>query len=357
MKNLFLLLMFFVPLGVKSKSPELTDDELKSSLPKIIRTCCAFGNELKLIALPFIKFTDITSYDQIGSHRYLGNDSEMNGIIYTKHGGFIDIAHMRDVADWTAFLYKLIKKTQTEKNQFFEMKLGHEGGAKKLVLRLPKNLTDDDAIRLAGKIAYDLSVWHEIATWYGNSYLPLIKERYSAFSVEDAYSNLLGAHVGMEAIRSDLPYNEAVTMSISQKLKELVPARSIEETENAMNSVKNLWWTNEAYIPSGKVLLKREFVVYGDSLYPRLLPDMLNFKGNGLPIISNTALNQNLDDYYDLKINLNYKFPYKRIFLNLNHESEGSPERTITQRDFQTLINEGTSKNRKKYPVDIYQFD
>jgi hypothetical protein len=87
------------------------------------------------------------------------------------------------------------------------------------------------------------------------------------------------------------------------------------------------------------------------------LPDMLNFKSKGLPIISNTAHNQNLDDYYDLKINLNYKFPYKRIFLNPSYASKRSPERTITQRDFQTLINEGTSKNRKKYPVDVYQFD
>jgi hypothetical protein len=357
MKNLFVIILFFFSFGADAKSPDLTDEELKSAPPKIIRTCCSFGYEVKLFALPFVKFTDITSYNQLGNHQYLGSEAEMNGIIYTQKGGFIDVAHMRDVADWTAYLYKLIKKSQREKVPYFEMKLGYEGGTKKLKLKIPEGFHDDDAIKLAGKIAYDISVWHEIATWYGNSYLPLIKERYSAFSVEDAYSNLLGAHVGMEAIKSNLPYNDAVTMIITQKLKELIPAKSIKETEMAMNSVKNLWWTDEAYMPSGKVLLKREFVVYGDSLYPRLLPDMFNFKGKGLLIISKTADNQNLDDYYDLKINLNYKFPYKRIFLNPNHESEGSQERTITQRDFQTLINEGTSKNRKKYPVDVYQFE
>ncbi|MDP3432015.1 MAG: DUF4056 domain-containing protein [Bacteroidota bacterium] len=50
-------------------------------------------------------------------------------------------------------------------------------------------LTDNDLVNLAGKIAYDLSVWHEIATWFGASTIPFVPERYSSFSVEDVYSN------------------------------------------------------------------------------------------------------------------------------------------------------------------------
>ena len=357
MKNIVLILFLFNSIVILAKSPDLSDDELMSSLPKIIRSCCSFGHEVKMFALPFIKFTQITSFDQLGSHKYLGNKEEMNGIIYTQHGGFVDIAHVRDVADWTAFVYNLIKKTQKEKNPHLEMKLGKEGGTKKLILKIPQEFTDEDAIKLAGKIAYDISVWHEIATWYGSSYLPLIPEGYSAFSVEDAYSNLTGVHIGMEAIRSDLPYNEAVTKILSNKLLELIPVKNKDETAAAMNAVKEVWWTGEASMPSGKVLLKREFCVYGDSLYPRLLPDMSAFHRKPLPIYTKTDQGQDLNDFYDIRIKLNLKFPYKRIFLNSPDSDDGKGDKTITQRDFQTLISYGTSKNRKKYPIDLYQFE
>jgi hypothetical protein len=355
MRNIFLIL--FIPYIIFGKSPKLSNDDLETSPPKIIRTCCSFGHEVKMFALSFIKFTQITSFDQLGSHQYLGNKAEMNGIIYTQYGGFVDIAHVRDVADWTAFVYNLIKRTQNEKNPHLEIKLAKEGGTKKLLLKIPQEFTDEDAIILAGKIAYDVSVWHEIATWYGNSFIPFISEGYSAFSVEDAYSNLFGAHVGMEAIRSELPYNEAVTAILNKKLSELIPVENIDETAAAMNAVKDIWWTDKAYMPSGKVLLKREFVVYGDSLYPRLLPDKCTVHRKALPIYTKTNSGQDFNDFYDLTIKLNLRFPYKKIFLNNSNSSVGKDDKTITQRDFQTLITYGTSKNRKKYPIDIYQFE
>jgi hypothetical protein len=355
MKSLVLFSLLLISITTFGKSPDLTDDELKSVPPKIIRTCCSFGYEVKLFALPFVKFTDITAYDLLGKHKYLGDEAEMNGIIYTKRGGFIDVAHMRDVTDWTAYLYKLIKRTQKEKLSSFELKLGYEGGSKKLKLRIPEGFSDEDAVRLAGKIAYDISVWHEIATWYGNSYLPLIKERYSAFSVEDAYSNLLGSHVGMEAIKSDLPYEEAVTKIINQKLLELQSARTIKETEDAMNSVKDIWWTDKEYLPSGKVLMKREFKVYGDFLYPRLIPENEVTNPKPLAIFSTSGQGQDLNDFFDLSIKLNLKFPYRRMLEDI--EKESHKNRTITQRDFQAIISFGTSENRKKYPIDQYQFE
>ncbi len=356
MKSFVLYIIFLVSFGLNAKSPELSDEDLKTAPPKIIRTCCSFGYEVKLIGLPFVKFTDITSFDLLGRHQYLGSDTEMNGIVYTHFGGFIDVAHARDVADWTAYLYKLVKKNQKEKNHYFEMKLGNEGGNKKLKLRIPENLNDDDAIKLAGKIAYDISVWHEIATWYGNSYLPLIKERYSAFSVEDAYSNLLGAHIGMEAIKSDLPYNDAVTKIIRQKLADLKPVKTKADTEKAMNAVKDIWWTDKEYLPSGKVLIKREFRVYGDSLYPRLIPSDEAIRFKSLPIFTTTNQGKDLNDFYDLCIKLNLKFPYRRMFADLEHNKVEDKNRTITQRDFQAIISFGSSKNRKKYPIDRYQF-
>ena len=52
-----------------------------------------------------------------------------------------------------------------------------------------RNLTASLAI-WAG---YQLSLWHEIATWYGWASFEAFPERASAFSPEDLYSNLLGA--------------------------------------------------------------------------------------------------------------------------------------------------------------------
>lgn len=42
--------------------------------------------------------TETTSIEEIGTHHYLGNSGEENGIIYSRRGGFIDVAHLRDQA-------------------------------------------------------------------------------------------------------------------------------------------------------------------------------------------------------------------------------------------------------------------
>jgi hypothetical protein len=65
----------------------------------------------------------------MGSHTYMGHKDERNGNIYTRRGGFLDMGHLRDCADWTAYLYNLIKASQTDL-QFTQTELRNEGGAK-----------------------------------------------------------------------------------------------------------------------------------------------------------------------------------------------------------------------------------
>ena len=212
------------------------------------------------MVFPVVKITDISSVEKLGKHHYLGAPEEGNGIIYTQKGGFIDIGHLRDIADWTAFLYtKIMDRSE---NGLLELKLGKEGGLKTLKLNIPPNFSKNDAATLAGRIAYDLSVWHEIATWFGASTVPLLPERYSSFSIEDAYSNLLGAQLGIEAIKSDLPYEEAMTRLLAQKLQDLNAVSSEHETYEAMEMVRDIWWTRDKKLPSRKVLLYRQLKVY-----------------------------------------------------------------------------------------------
>jgi Protein of unknown function (DUF4056) len=313
-----------------SKGPILSAKDLESPPPRIIRTCCSFGSDVKVMVIPGLKVTDITSIEQLGTHHYLGAPEEGNGIIYTRKGGFIDIGHLRDIADWTAYLYSKILMSQ--QNGETELKLGHEGGLKTLSLYLPAKLDSLDAAILAGRIAYDLSVWHEIATWFGASTVPLFPERYSSFSIEDAYSNLFGATLGIEALKSELPYEEAMTKLISEILKKLKAVDSETETYAAMEAVRDIWWTRDKKLPSRKVLLQRQLNVY-PIVEPLLVaqPDDGHFSTHKLVVPFHTADGSLLTELYTLKFKLNLKFPHKKLF----------PERKtrdITQNDFQTLL-------------------
>lgn len=323
----FSLLLFFLPFLTFARIPEAVDT--KTPPKRIIRTCCSFGVDVKVSVLSFLKVTDITSVGAMGEHTYMGSKDERNGIIYTQKGGFIDMGHLRDIADYTAYLFALIK----ENKDLGDFKLGKEGGVKKLNVSIPDHFTDEDIAHLAGKIAYDLSVWHEVSTWYGSSYIPLVPERYSSFSVEDAYSNLLGVHLGIKSILSENDYEEEMTKNILETLSRLEAVESEEDTRKAMNEVKDIWWSGTAKLPSRKVLIKRQFEILGrvsplvvdsdlrgDSEYDLLVPEKCT---NG----------ENLIQYYTLEIRANYKIPVRRVL------GYGPRDRFITQNDFPALIN------------------
>jgi len=267
--------------------------------------------------------------ENLGPHHYLGNEEEGNGILYTRRGGFIDMGHLRDQADWTAFLYSQILMSQ--RNGELILHLGHEGGQKTLKLKVPENLDQSDALLLAARIAYDLSVWHEIASWFGCSAVPLLSERFSSFSIEDGYSNLLGVTLGMKAIRSELPYDKAMSTLINQTLDSLSVVENRNETYLAMEAVRNIWWTRDKPLPNWKMMIERQLNVYSCQK-PWIVPgwgDENSAKVLEVPMI--TADGRSLDNFYELELKLNYKFPFKSIFAS-------RPGRTISQADFDKLI-------------------
>jgi len=314
----------------RADAPDLSSRLLSLPPHRVIRSCCAFGSDLRLMMVPILKYTDITSVDQLGPHSYLGNDGEGNGIIYTQRGGFVDMGHLRDQADWTAYLYsRIVLARQTGS---LTMHLGREGGLKQLNLYIPANLSSDDALQLAGRIAYDLSIWHEIATWYGSSTIPFVPERYSSFSIEDPYSNLLGITIGIAAIKSGLPYEEAMTKLIGNTLETLCAVVSQNETYDAMEAVRNLWWSRDKHLPSRDVLIKRQLWVYS-CLEPWRVPgwNQNNLASYDLIVPELTMDGRPLSNFYELDFKLNYKFPLKEIFAS-------KTGRTVTQADFGQLI-------------------
>lgn len=308
-----------------AKSPDLTKKELSVAPPRIIRTCCGFGVEIGFVAVPFARKTDITSIEIMGAHQYMGHRTEKNGIVYTHRGGFIDLGHLRDCADWTAYLYDLIKASQTDASLTY-IDLRNEGGSKSLTLKIPDNYTEDEIVALAGKISYDMSLWHEISTWFGARYVPLVPERFSSFSPEDMYSNLMGVHLGMRAIKSELPYNEAMTDELFKMLDSLEVVQTENETFDAMLSVNQVWYTNSKRYPSNKVTLKR-YLDLDSYLIPWLVPGT----ESTLPPYPLKKPDSFLADYYELALRLNYRFPIDSVL----GEKEN---RVITQNDFDAFI-------------------
>ena len=341
LKHIFLLTIATLSATVLQAKTPVFPANLSDPKPhRIIRTCCSFGTEMQLFAIPGVKLTEITSVEKIGPHHYLGDAGEENGIIYSRRGGFIDMAHLRDQSDWTAFLYS--QMLENKKNETLSMMLGREGGEKTLSVIIPSNLNNLDMIHLAGKIAYDLSVWHEIATWFGASTIPFVPERYSSFSIEDPYSNLLGVTIGMLAIQSELPYEQAVTQIIKGYLKDLDAVSNEGETYLAMEAVRNIWWTRDKKLPSGKVLLQRQLQVY-PCLKPWLVPGWSseNPTISELSVPETTSDGQSLNQFYQLDFKLNYKFPFRKMFPERK-------DRNITQNDFDRLLAEVATELTRK---------
>ena len=326
---LFSVVYFFVQ-NLSAKAPIFPINQPDPKPHRIIRTCCSFGTEMQMFAIPGVKLTETTSIEKIGSHHYLGDASEENGIIYSRRGGFIDMAHLRDQSDWTAYLYTQL--AENKKRGTLSLILGHEGGEKTLNVSIPSNLNNLDIIHLSGKIAYDLSVWHEIATWFGASSIPFVPERYSSFSIEDPYSNLLGVTIGIQALQSELPYEQAVTQLIKKYLKDLDAVSNEAETFLAMEAVRDIWWTRDKKLPSSRVLLQRQLQVY-PCLKPWLVPgwSSANQTPSELTVPELASDGQNLNQFYQLEFKLNYKFPFRKIFPERK-------ERNITQNDFDRML-------------------
>lgn len=319
------VILLFAMFHGNAKAPVITSKELSVAPARIIRTCCGFGVEIGIAGVPFAKKTDITSREIMGTHTYMGGRTEQNGIIYTRRGGFLDMGHLRDCADWTAYLYNLIKASQTN-TYYRHIELRNEGGAKSLDLYVPNDLNEEQIISLAGKISFDLSMWHEISTWFGASYVPLIPEKFSSFSPEDMYSNLMGVHLGMRAIKNNLDYDSAMTVELSNMLDSLESVDNEEETYNAMLKVNEVWYSNQKKYPNKDVVLKR-YIEFGPDLIPWLVP---GYESRQQPYILQKPADS-LSKYYKLSLKLNFRFPVDSVIPE-------KADRVITQNDFDKFV-------------------
>jgi hypothetical protein len=261
-----------------------------------LRPCCAFGYNLRarLAFLPILgyRLENLKTIDEIGPHRYdsgvvtVGSggepvSDERNALVFTCRGGFIDTAHVRDYADWTIYV---ASKIFEQLPYGTTIELPNEAGTRRIALERvdPELLRSHDPVSLtmgiAQWLAFQLSIWHEIATWYGWSAVPGYPEKVSAFSPEDLYSNALGTKIAVAAAfersaRSETLYDRSVDAWLRAVVDFLGPA-SKETAIEAMRSLEGGWWSPTARLPDPDVVLRRNLSI-GEIVTPWLVPEAL----------------------------------------------------------------------------------
>ena len=328
-----------------------------------LRPCCAFGSILQVrigaVKIPGVAIENIRSPDGIGHHNYdagqRGNEvaagAENNGLVYTCRGGFIDIAHVRDYADWTLFLASQIGR-HLETGTVIELP-DEEGGYRRFLLKP----VDPELVRIVGRQAlsgslavwagFQLSIWHEIATWYGWASFGLFSERASAFSPEDLYSNLLGAKLVVPIIESSRDISEdlfdrSVDVWLAQALA-FLGGVDAELGEEAMRSVDQIWWDTKALLPDANLVLRRN-IQLGSTIHPWQVPatpgspelmDRLGQRCGGnlsAHVLRNPSRIPGLafDDVLTFEIELSDEFATKPALREIG--------RTVSQSDFPRIL-------------------
>lgn len=255
----------------------------KIAPPTNLRPCCAFGMDIQSslvnVSIPFYRVSNIIELADIGPHVYdagflgRGTDQEVksnenNGLLYTCEGGFIDTAHIRDYSDWTVFLYTWIATYQGEDA---ELVLPPEIGSRTLKLHRYDNSQLSFVeqkqlnIALAQWLAFKLSVWHEIAQWHGLTTVEGFPEYASSYSVEDLYSNVLGAQIGGALIAGHATFTDQLyARSFDNWLNNtLVHLKSlpIEQSRAYMQAVDQHWWDSNERLPEKYIVLARNYDV------------------------------------------------------------------------------------------------
>jgi len=233
--------------------------------------------------------TSFLDAHQLGFHSYSFNPLEKNGVVYTCKAGHVDTYHVREFADWTAYLAAKSFRHVNKGDRKFSFRL-KEGDRCFVELTYPdswgyllpqekEQIAHDISIKLGRYFSYTAATWHEILTWFGYKCTGILPEFPSAFSWEDNFSNLLGSYVGAAALRdTEHNYNEAVAAALESHLLMLGP-QGPDVARRAAQDVKGSWYRGA--LPFIVDMRKRHFDTGVDdgSVTPWIVPSVRECKG------------------------------------------------------------------------------
>jgi hypothetical protein len=189
-----------------------------TAVPKNIpgRICCMFGPS----PAPFV------DPSKLGAHK--DQVTEVLGIIYTGHAGFIDLGHLRETCDITEFAWTRLQGSGGSPTVVPTLQ-----GEATIINQVPR----DRWLAVAQAIANDDALGHEIWSYDEHTFPG---QHNSAFSPEDLCSNFVGTVVAGLAIGEGGTFPRKVDAKLATVLKAL-RAQTPAETQNAFNKVKNKW--------------------------------------------------------------------------------------------------------------------
>jgi hypothetical protein len=262
--------------------------------PRSLRPCCAFGMDLHLrgVPQPLYRIGNVTSAEDLGRHKYGAGplavsggerpvDVERNGLVYTCRGGWVDTAHVRENADLAFYLVSVLMR---ELPGPVRLELDGDGATRVIEVApisealLARVGRAEVAAALAGWVTFQLSIWHELASWFGYENLPGYSERVSAFSPEDLYSNALGLRLGTAIARegglfSRVNYDELTEAWLATALEHLGAVPTADGRE-VMAALDGRWWNSAKVLPDSTLVLKR-FMNVESPVAPWRLDDAL----------------------------------------------------------------------------------
>jgi hypothetical protein len=244
-------------------------------LGALLLSGCATGPDglatprIRVGGLPYPGFTNYLMLEPphaLGEHRYQrlrGAGDEVDevslGIVYTRHGGFIDLAHIRSTVDWVRYVYlvALAQLMAPDPQHNDDLRWSWLGIDFQLRVHVPPEwaalpieqrhaMSRASAAVLAQRMATVISTWHEVGSWYGQMIVPPFQEIRSAFTWDDSSSHVFAALVGGRALATSQPHNQAdwnraVTRELAAALAALGPVDKACQHE-ALARTRGAWW-------------------------------------------------------------------------------------------------------------------
>lgn len=258
------------------------------------------------------------------------------GILYTRHAGFLDLAHLRDTMDVARFIHTRTSAAISEGRSLVPLGC-HDRSGVELRLNLPTEewlelqnnpaLAAEFAVQVSVRAAVDMMTWHEILTWFGYGRLHGLSEWSSAFTYDDPTSHIIGAAAAATALRNRWEsWAVAATDALANELSRL-EVTSRAEAKEAVLQVQGTWWMRG-------VAMRRMFDVGNDG--SRIKPWLVDAAHTSPFTFERPSLSvggRDFAPFYSLEIT-----PRQSTRRLLEARLPGLPNIVIADRDFSNLI-------------------